>query len=158
MELRSIKDFYKYYKNNNSLENTLSIQDFRKITYDFNTYVMKQVLSGHEVTLPSRTGRLLIQGSKYKIRKDENGNIKGLRIDWATTKKMWEQYPEKKEKKELFYFFNEHSEGINYSFKWFKSGVLLTNKYFYTFIPSRHNKRVLAQLVKSGTVEYILKN
>lgn len=151
----SIKEAYEYYKKNVS-KDPMSISDYRKLMNVFNTFTMKKVLEGKEVTLPCRMGKLSIQGIHQNIRLDEYGNIKGTRIDWFSTKSLWATDPEHAQKKTLVYFFNEHSDGIKYSFKWSKNNVPVQNKNFYSFIPSRHNKRTLAKLIKGG-VEYLIK-
>ena len=156
------KDFYNFYKT--STENDKGIVQihpfkvFDTVINEFNTFCMKQILSGHEVDLPSKLGKFWVIGSRIDLNQfNKRGTVRSLRVDWVTTKKMWEQYPEKKEAKELFYFFNEHSDGVNYSLRWLTAMVNLVNKSFYTFVPARHNKRLLAKLIKSESVEYIIK-
>lgn len=156
MNNSSIKEAYTYYKSNTSSDEILNISEYRKLMNSFNTFLMKKVLEGNEVILPSRMGRISIQGIHQNIRVDENGKIKGTRIDWKSTKDLWARDTEHAQKKTLIYFFNEHSDGIKYSFKWSKNNVPVQNKNFYTFIPSRHNKRTLAKLIKGGA-EYIIK-
>lgn len=151
---KGIKESYDYYKS--KVKTPISSSDYRKLINNFNTFTMGRILGGEEVILPSRMGRICVIGVKRNIQFDEKGNIKNGRIDWKLTKEMWEKDPELKAKKELFYFFNEHSDGISYLFKWYKSRILVTNKNYYSFIPSRHNKRLLAKLIKSGQ-EYLIK-
>ena len=156
---RNARTFYTHYKNNKKdKDSSLDFKTYREILYKFNTFLMQKILEGQEVILPSRMGRLCILGTKQNIKVDEDGKIKGLRIDWKSTKELWARDPKMKEEKRLVYFFNEHTEGINYSFKWFKSRVLITNKYYYTFVPSRHNKRLLAKLIKTESAEYLIKD
>lgn len=156
MNNSSIKEAYNYYKKHKTSSNLLTISDYRKLMNSFNTFIMKKILEGNEVILPCRMGRMSIQGIHQNIRLDEYGNIKGTRIDWFSTKGLWATDPEHAKKKTLIYFFNEHSEGIKYSFKWSKNNVPVQNKNYYTFIPSRHNKRTLAKLIKGGA-EYFIK-
>lgn len=156
MNNSSIKEAYIHYKNNTSNTEVLSSSDYRKLMNNFNTFLMKKVLEGNEIVLPCRMGKMSIQGMQQNIRVDEKGNIKGTRIDWKATKDLWASNSEHAEKKTLMYFFNEHSDGIKYSFKWSKNNVPVQNKNYYTFIPSRHNKRTLAKLIKGG-IEYFIK-
>lgn len=156
MNNSSIKEAYTYYKKNRTTEKLIPISDYRKLMNSFNTFLMKKVLEGKEIILPSRMGRITVQGIHQNIRIDEYGNIKGTRIDWKATKDLWATDTEHAQKKTLVYFFNEHSDGMKYSFKWSKNNVPVQNKNFYTFIPSRHNKRTLAKLIKAGS-EYTLK-
>lgn len=156
MNNSNIKDAYNYYKKNKITGEVISLTDYRKLMNEFNTFLMKEVLSGNEIILPCRMGRVSVQGVHQNIRVDDKGNIKGTRIDWKSTKDLWTRDSEHAKKKTLIYFFNEHSDGIKYSFKWSKNNVPVQNKNFYSFIPSRHNKRTLAKLIKSGA-EYIIK-
>lgn len=156
MNNSSIKEAYNYYKNNTKSSEKINLSDYRKLMNSFNTFLMKKILEGNEITLPHRLGKISIQGIHQNIRLDEQGNIKGTRIDWFSTKDLWFKNPEHAQKKTLVYFFNEHSDGVKYSFKWSKNNAPVQNKNYYTFIPSRHNKRTLAKLIKNG-VEYLIK-
>ena len=156
MNNSSVKEAYSHYKKSLPEKEILNSSDYRKLINSFNSFLMKNVLQGVEITLPCRMGRMGIQGIQQNIRVDEKGNIKGTRIDWKATKDLWAKDSEHAQKKTLVYFFNEHSDGIKYSFKWIKNNVPVQNKNFYTFIPSRHNKRTLAKLIKGGA-EYIIK-
>lgn len=155
MNNSSIKEAYDFYKKNYSKE-VMPISQYRKLINNMNTFIMKNVLEGKEVSLPCRMGKISVQGIHQNIKIDEKGNIKGTRIDWFSTKSLWASDPEHAKKKTLVYFFNEHSDGVKYSFKWSKNNVPVQNKNYYSFIPSRHNKRTLAKLIKGG-VEYLIK-
>ena len=155
MNNSSIKEAYDFYKKNYSKE-IMPISQYRKLINNMNTFIMKNVLEGKEVSLPCRMGKISVQGIHQNIKIDEKGNIKGTRIDWFSTKGLWASDPEHAKKKTLVYFFNEHSDGVKYSFKWSKNNVPVQNKNYYSFIPSRHNKRTLAKLIKGG-VEYLIK-
>lgn len=156
MNNSSIKEAYTYYKKNSKATEIIDLSSYRKLMNSFNTFLMRKVLEGHEIILPNRMGRISVQGVHQNIRVDDNGNIKGTRIDWHSTKNLWATDPEHAQKKTLVYFFNEHSDGVKYSFKWSKNNVPVQNKNYYTFIPSRHNKRTLAKLIKNG-IEYHIK-
>lgn len=151
---KGVKESYDYYKS--KVKDPITSTQYRNIINGFNTFMMGEVLKGEEVILPGRMGRVSIMGVKQNIRLDDKGNIKGTRIDWKGTKDLWKDNSKAAESKQLVYFFNEHSDGIRYSFKWFKNRIFVTNKNYYTFIPSRHNKRLLAKLIKSG-FEYFIK-
>lgn len=155
MNNSSIKEAYIHYKKSLPNKEVMNSSDYRKLINSFNSFLMKHILQGDEIMLPLRMGRMNIQGIQQNIRVDEKGNIKGTRIDWKATKDLWNKDSEHAEKKTLIYFFNEHSDGVKYSFKWTRNNALLQNKYYYTFVPSRHNKRTLAKLIKGGA-EYII--
>lgn len=142
---------YSYYKN--QVESPLHINDYLHIVYSFFEFIKDKILDGDDVTIPEKLGLLNIQGKKQKI-KMENDQIINLNPDWKSTNELWERCEECKERKQLVYYFNEHTNGILYKIKWSKTNVLVRNKMMYYFKPCRKFKRTLAKLIKEGK-EYI---
>ena len=99
MNNSSIKEAYSYYKNNTRSSEKINLSDYRKLMNSFNTFLMKKILEGNEITLPHRLGKISIQGIHQNIRLDEQGNIKGTRIDWFSTKDLWSKNPEHAKKR-----------------------------------------------------------
>jgi len=52
------------------------------------------------------------------------------------------------------YHYNEHSDGYKFMFKWDKKKAVVKHKTFYRFIPSRHNKRHLAYIIKNNKADF----
>ena len=113
---------------------------YRAICETFFKQVMVEVLEhARSFKMPYNMGRIFVDKKKVPLY-----NKKKLSIDWAATN----------EHGKVIYHLNEHSRGYKYVFCWEKLTFRLKNKSFYRFIPSRHNKRRLAQLVKSGDYDY----
>src|SRR5690606_12329780 len=95
---RNLRDSYKKYIE--TTDEPVNIKTYIKINSMYNKFLKEKALQGHEVTLPSRMGTLSIIGRKPKISVDEDNNIKGLAPDWVATKKLWQENPEAKVKKQ----------------------------------------------------------
>lgn len=158
IETRNIDDVYDFYEDNNPI--AIAKPRFRKLINAYLKYLMRKVFEGHEIQLSGgdSLGRLSLRGKKQKIFIQDNGDIKGLCIDWKTTYEKWGLNPELKEKKQYFYHMNEHSGGITYSFHWEKEKAKLPNKFFYALTPSRRNKRTVPKLVREGKEYFVEQN
>ena len=66
------------------------------------------------------------------------------RVDWKATR----------EHDTKIYHLNFHTDGYYYKWFWHKKKALFTNKSAYSFSPTRKNKRTLASLLKSNSVEF----
>ena len=153
--MKSIKDTYNLYKE--SVKSPVSLKVYLKMAASYNKFLIKKVLDGEEVTLPSRLGTLSIKGRKQKIRFDENGKVQGLAPDWVKTKKLWDSNPELKAEKKLVYHTNAHTDSIRYKYFWSKNRILIENKTLYSLKLSRDNKRAVHSLIVNGK-EYITTN
>lgn len=155
IDRKNIDDCYLFYSQNS--KTPVSSKLYKEIVYGFFKFIIRKVLEGFEVHLSGghTLGTLSVQGTKLQAKVDEEtGEIKGLPIDWKTTKQMWEKYPEQKYK-EYYYHLNEHSGGVLYSLHWRKESSLLINKYLYAFIPCRANKRTVPKKVREGNEYYV---
>ena len=155
MACQNVRDSYKLYKK--STTNPVDIKDYIIYANEYNKFLMNKVLEGNEVTLPSRLGTLSIIGKKQKISFDENGKIKGLAPDWVKTKKLWDSNEVAKEKKQIVYHTNNHTDNTRYKFFWSKQRILVQNKILYALKMTRDNKRKVHFLIKEGK-QYITKN
>lgn len=149
-----IQDIYKSYKKDNK-KNSVSFSDFRDILFGYVEFIILKLLSGDTVCLPERMGNLQFVGQKVKPKIDDEGNIKGLSPDWKKTNELWNNCPECKERKELVFHFNEHTQGLRYRMKWSKKRVFIQNKEYYTFRLSVPNKDRFVQSVENGN-EYLV--
>lgn len=157
IETVNIRDSYKHYRENN--ERPVDIKTYMHIATGFLSFMMKKVLDGFQVQVSNAhsMGVFAVVGKKPKIRIDDEGNIKGLAIDWKETNKLWTDNPEAKEKKQYVYHTNEHSNGIRYNLVWWKTDMKIGNKYLYSFTFCKPAKRKLAALIRTGK-EYLTYN
>lgn len=151
---KNIRDSYKLYKQENN--SVVDLSTYVKLCNEFNKFIIEKTLDGEEVTLPCRMGYLHIRGRKQVIKFDRNGNVQGLAPDWVKTKKLWDNNVEAKDRKQIVYHTNEHSNGVRYKFFWSKHNVFLLNKALYSLRLSRANKRAIYKKIKDGK-EYLIK-
>lgn len=153
--LKNSTDSYPTYLERWGKENAVPKKDFIVIVGLFMKFIMKKVImDGDELVLPFKTGTLSVMGFKQKVSIDSDGTVKGLSPNWKKTKELYDKCPECKERRQIIYNTNEHSDGIRYKFHWSLANVLLQNKNFYTLKFSRENKRKLSAEIFNGR-EYI---
>lgn len=161
---KNMVHFYRFYRDSSKNRVNLGIEHknlslYREIINGFIKFIVKKVFEGYEVQLSDGTslGSLHVTGRKRKVTIDEKtGEIKGLRIDYGATNKLWNERPDLKEKKFRVYHTNEHSGGISYRITWSRDRMLLPNKYYYSLIPCRDNKRAIASKIKVDKKEYLV--
>lgn len=146
--IKNIRDSYKQYKKQN--DNAVDIKIYVLLTGEYNKFLIEKVLEGEEVSLPSRLGTFLIIGRKQKITFDEKGNVKGLAPDWVKTKKLWDSNSKAKEKRQLVFHTNDHTDNIRYKILWSKNRSLVENKTLYSLRFTRHNKRAVYSNILKG--------
>ena len=154
MEINN-RETYKEYKKKNA--DYVDIRTYLHIFQLFIKFLIIKAFEGHDIVLPARLGYIGIRGSKIKPRIDNEGNVKGLAPNWRETKELWNRNPEAKERKELVYCFNEHTNGYRYKLVWFKKNYIFINKNIYSFKLSRENKRTMMKMINKGK-EYITIN
>lgn len=148
MGCKNVRDSYKLYKK--SVENPIDIQTYIKYVNDYHKFLMEKVFEGNEITLPARMGTLCIVGKKQKVSFDEDGKVKGLAPDWVKTKQLWNSNSEAKERKQLLYHTNSHTDNTRYRFAWSKINILAKNKILYSLRMTRDNKRAVHDLILQG--------
>jgi hypothetical protein len=148
--LKNLTHSYSLYKKEN--KNYIDLSLYLKINHLFLKFIIKLILEGVEVVLPSKLGKLSVRGKKQKIRYDENGNLKGLAPNWVATKKLRESNEEAKKARKIVYHTNLHSDGIRYKYYWRKN--FISNKSLYSLRITRENKRALSKLIFSGKDYY----
>lgn len=144
----TLRDSYKLYQSIS--EGPVKLKMYLQITLGFLKFIMDKVSDGKDVKLPCELGILGVRGKKQKPRLNDDGEIVGLAPDWVGTKKLWDENPEAKTKRQLLYHFNEHSGGTRYKVVWFKKGFKFKNKSIYSIKLSRGNKRIISNLIKGG--------
>lgn len=151
---KNIRSSYKSYCGVS--DTPIDIKRYITIANDFNKYLTDQVLKGFEVVLPARLGVLSIQGIKQVIRFDVEGNPI-LPPDWVKTKALWERSPDAKERKQLVYHTNDHTNGVRYKYFWSKKRVLVENKTLYSLRMTRANKRAVNSEINKGKEYFVQK-
>lgn len=146
--LCTVRTSYSFYKTNS--ENPLSLRRYMNIVYGFFKFLLKEIFLTRKTSIPCKLGSLQIIGKKRKGKVDENGNIVGLSPDWKQTNLLWNKCKECKDKKQLVFHMNEHTDGIRYKFLWKKENILVENKNLYYFKPARDVKRELARMINEG--------
>jgi len=154
--MKTVRTSYKKYKE--ASEDPVDKSLYAKINNDFGKFIMEQVFEGQEVKLPARMGTISIKGRKIPIKYDEEGRLKGFAPDYKATNELWKRCPECKEKKQMVYHLNEHTNRVRYKFFWSKDRMLVENKTFYTMVFTRTNKRRLAKLINQGKEYYVEPN
>ena len=144
----NLRESYKLYKK--TAENPTDIQEYLLLAAEYNKFLIKKVLEGKEVTLPSKMGTLCIIGRKQKIRFDKDGKVIGLAPDWVKTKKLWDSNPIAKAEKKRVFHINSATEGVRYKFLWSKKNVLVQNKTLYSLRLTRTNKRAVHANILNG--------
>lgn len=152
--MSNLRDSYKKYLQ--TTDNPVDIKTYLMLSSLYNKFLIGKCLQGNEVTLPSRMGTLSIVGRKPRTRFEE-GKIVGLAPDWVKTKELWDSNPAAKERKQLMYHTNAHTDGVKYKWNWSKMNVLVENKTLYALRLTRENKRAVHKLIIQGQ-QYVTKN
>lgn len=152
----TLNDGYKYYKKTN--KNPVDKVTYLRIVGGFILYIMKKVFQGYEVDLSGgdSLGKIALRGSKLTPFVNDEGQVRGLAINWKDTLALWKENPDAKENKEYIYHFNEHSNGITYCLQWYKHKASLGNKSYYSLIFSRRNKRTVPKLIKDENEFFVV--
>ena len=136
---KTLVDAYNDFKEEFSDEKVM--QDIDKATYRnvcirFNELMSEDIINNaKEFKVPSGLGSIRIK----KIISNQK-----RRVDWKATR----------EHDTKIYHLNFHTDGYYYKWFWHKKKALFTNKSAYSFSPTRKNKRTLASLLKSNSVEF----
>jgi hypothetical protein len=146
--IKNIRASYILYKKSN--KNFVDFKTYNDISTGYIKFLMQKIFDGKEVTLPKNLGELSIVGKKQVIKKDEEGNIKGLAPNWKETKEMWKENEVARLNKKMIYHLNTETGGYRYSFYWRKTQVLIKNKTLYSLRMTRENKRMVTKQLNKG--------
>lgn len=145
----------------NKIENSYTLRDMYKsyikdidlnspYYVGYNTYkeiataYLKQIGEYiYETSLEYRLPHSLGGFQLVKKKRNLDRMFHNSQIDWENTVKYGKKV----------YHVNEHSDGYRYFFMWNKNGKLL-NISRYRFVPTRTNKRKLANYVKTNKRDY----
>ena len=141
----TITDAFKLYQEEVLEGLQVPYKEYRAILKTFNKLLVTEVLyNSAEIIIPSNIGVIRIRKRKVNLE-----NINKLLPDWAATKKLWEDNPKAKEKKQLVYHLNEHRKGYKYKVYWDKRKSRVKNHTIYYFKPCRDFSRELAYVLKN---------
>jgi 5-hydroxyisourate hydrolase-like protein (transthyretin family) len=136
---KTLVDAYQEFKDEFGDEKVLQDIDktvYRNVCIRFNELMAEAVIvDAKEFKMPSGLGTIRIK----KIISNQK-----RRVDWKATR----------EHDTKIYHLNFHTDGYYYKWFWHKKKALFTNKSAYSFSPTRNNKRTLASLLKSNSVEF----
>lgn len=151
----SVKDSYKLHRT--LTKRPLTSVLYCKIAHTFMKFIMTKIFDGEIVRLPANMGSIGVRGQRLTPTIGEDGYVKGLPIDWGQTRKLWERCLECKEKKQLVFHFNEHSNGVMYKIFWSTKDVILSNKSAYSlnFFKRTSKGGKLAKRIREGQEYYV---
>lgn len=141
----TLKQSYEYYIKD--LENTskyyIDYKTYRQICETFNKEIFKLIIEeGYFFKMPYRLGTIRIKKRKIDLNK--------LKPDFGLYNKTEESLKNK--------HLNEHSNNYYVRFYWNKQqDTIVKNKSYYSFIPTRANKRYCASIIKEFGIEQINK-
>ena len=148
-EMVTTRDTYRLYKKRAKVIRFTN-GEYSALVGRFMKFIIQQLLDGEEVCLPFSLGRIYIMGFKIKVKIDKEGRITNLAPSWNKTLELWDRNPKAKEKKQIVFCTNEHSDGYRYHVTWSKTGANLKHKRLYSFIMARRNKRMLHGRIMEG--------
>lgn len=135
-----MKDVYKQYLKDNPKDSDFYV-DYKtfisNIDLCFEKVLHNILYEADEITFPHRLGSISI--IKTKMRMDK------LTIDFAKSKEL----------NTTIYHLNDHSNGYRMRYRWRKHKAIFTNRKYFSFIPSRQNKRLLSKLIQEGKTDYM---
>ena len=156
-------DLYKYYKTHT--ENPVDYATFTAFLFGKNgtdkgliRLLVDEILYSSYILKLPWGGNFAVLKYKPKIKFKENGDLdirkSHMRVNWAATRKLWEEDPEAASNKVRVFHINKHTRGYLYDFFWMKKDMgALPNKAFYKFSPCRKIERLLAGVLKEERLE-----
>ena len=117
-------DLYKHYKAIVPNSGNISERVYSKVLGEINEKIFDAIImENFELVLPYSLGKKRIKKCKIRLRLKENGDLDTSRLipDWKTTKSLWEKDEEAREKKQLVYLTNAHTQGYKFHFFWNKT-------------------------------------
>ncbi len=141
-------DYYEYFEQEYP-ELNIPRSKFNKIIGEVNDGIINLILNeGLEFKLPYLYTTFIIKKDKRKPKIKDGKVINNAPVDWKTTKKLWDEHPETKEKKLLVRYTNTHTSGYVFRIYFKKFGSHLKNRSYFKFKPSRRFQRALSARIK----------
>jgi hypothetical protein len=141
-------DYYDFYQEKYDTPE-ISRSLYNKIISDANESIIDRLLNkGMDYTLPHLSSVLTIRKDKRKPKIVDGKVVNNAPVDWVTTKKLWENDKEAKEKKILVKYLNTHTSGYVFRIYMKKFGSSFKHRTVYKFQPSRKFRRDLSARIK----------
>jgi hypothetical protein len=129
---------YRFYRKINKGKNPVDIATFRAVITDLNQKIVDRIiLESEEFKMPYRLGKIYIK-----------------KLDLPLGKIPKNKWPIDYERSRKLGFIVYHDNDDIFRWKWNKRNAIVTNRSFYMFKPSRHNKRYLAKALKTLNKDY----
>lgn len=145
-------NLYRYYKKT-SKYSPVERKVFGEIIRKFNTAIIDAMIyKAFEFHFPARLGTIRIKKIKIKVKMNDDGTIdkRYLAPDWKATKELWNKDEDAKNRKQLVYHLNRHTNGYKHRFFWNKQNSNVRNQTIYTLDMARYSvKRRLAAALKN---------
>lgn len=136
-----IREIYKHYRSENYItkETKVLYKDFTTVCANVNKRISEKMLEGKSFKFPNNLGIFYIRKRKL--------NFDKLKFNYALFNKTGQKS----------FFLNEHSRKFYAKWYWEKIACRIPGHTLYSFIPSRENKRALAQVMfqANGFKKYI---
>lgn len=129
---------YRFYRKINKGKEPVDIAQFRAIITDLNQKIIDRiVLESEEFKMPYRLGKIRIK-----------------KLDLPLGKMPQNKWPVDYKKSKELGFIVYHDDKDIFRWKWDKRRAIVTNVNFFSFKPSRHNKRYIAKAIKVLNKDY----
>lgn len=146
-----IKDYYKYFKENNPDLN-IDYKTYTNIIYDFNKEIVDMVINDNlEYNIPYIGSTLSIRKDK-RVPKIVNGKLYNTApVDWKATKELWTDDEDAMSKKLLVRHLNHHTSKYVFRIYFKKYNLYFKNKQLFSFKATRSFQRALSARIKDDT-------
>lgn len=149
-----VEDYYKDYVKRSGDKKITSGEYAKILDLLFSALRDKMSSTMYDFKLPYALGRIVIRKYIPKMKFDKDGNpYKRLAPNWDATKKLWAEYPEAKEAKQLVYHTNDHSSGYLFTIDYKKDNCKFGNRIFYMAQVNRKFKRDVSKNILNGTFD-----
>lgn len=146
-----MREAFRYYTKKSK---SLNEKDFRRVIRYINSILQESLVSGEDINLPCRMGRLELRKFKTSVSFKDGKMITNLPIDWDETLNLW--YEDKESFKEKRKVRMEVPEVFRVYYK--KSTANYNNKSFFTFRANRDLKQKLKTNIINKKVDAFLVN
>lgn len=137
-------DYYKYYLKTSESESKIDKIKFNKIVSEFNKIIVDHILNDNLEYKPFKLQMTFCIRKYKKTPKIVKGKLINTNpIDWKSTKELWEQNEEAKEKKILIRFTNYATSKYIFRIILKKFGRFYKNKSYFRFKAVRSFQRAL---------------
>lgn len=146
-----MREAFRYYTKKSK---SLNEKEFRRVIRYINSILQESLVSGEDINLPCRMGRLELRKFKTSVSFRDGKMITNLPIDWDETLNLW--YEDRESFKEKRKVRMEVSEVFRVYYK--KSTANYNNKSFFTFRANRDLKQKLKTNIINKKVDAFLVN